>query len=151
MTSQRYCYTRDPQNHVYIFSTSRCGTSLANFGFAMYQNQIFRHNHNHNHNDNTIKAIGHSDTSVHSATRLMHWLIPVAPSHLRSHNVRYIMLKSLRIGQTEVRHCLYKSWLSALMPTCAMSLNELITARTCASSYTLTNIYIYSWLTFNFS
>ena len=29
------------------------------------------------------------------ATRLVHWLILVAPSCLRSHNARYIMLKSL--------------------------------------------------------
>ena len=32
----------------------------------------------------------------HSDTRLVHWLILVAPSCLRSHNARYIMLKSLR-------------------------------------------------------
>ena len=29
------------------------------------------------------------------ATRLVHWLILVAPSCLRSHNARYIMLKSV--------------------------------------------------------
>ena len=29
------------------------------------------------------------------ATRLVHWLILIAPSCLRSHNARYIMLKSL--------------------------------------------------------
>ena len=45
MTSQRRCYARDPQNHAYIlynawFVTSRFGTSLVNFGFIMYQNQI---------------------------------------------------------------------------------------------------------------
>ena len=33
------------------------------------------------------------------ATRLVHWLILVAPSCLRSHNTRYIMLKSLNIFQ----------------------------------------------------
>ena len=33
------------------------------------------------------------------ATRLVHWLILVAPSCLRSHNARYIMLKSLIIAQ----------------------------------------------------
>ena len=33
--------------------------------------------------------------SALGATRLVHWLILVAPSCLRSHNVRYIMLKSL--------------------------------------------------------
>ena len=34
--------------------------------------------------------------SALGATRLVHWLILVAPSCLRSHNARYIMLKSLR-------------------------------------------------------
>ena len=33
--------------------------------------------------------------SALGATRLVHWLILVAPSCLRSHNARYIMLKSL--------------------------------------------------------
>ena len=45
MTSKRRCYARDLQNHAYIFhnawfATSRFGTSLVNFGFRMYQNQI---------------------------------------------------------------------------------------------------------------
>ena len=33
--------------------------------------------------------------SALGATRLVHWLILVAPSCLRSHNAQYIMLKSL--------------------------------------------------------
>ena len=32
--------------------------------------------------------------SACGATRLVHWLIPVAPSCLQSHNAQYIMLKS---------------------------------------------------------
>ena len=42
------------------------------------------------------------------ATRLVHWLILVAPSCLRSHNARYIMLKSLS-------HYLKQCWPDSLM------------------------------------
>ena len=41
--------------------------------------------------------------SALGATRLVHWLILVAPSCLRSHNARYIMLKSLIISQIIVQ------------------------------------------------
>ena len=69
----------------------------------MYQNQIIHVIIGFKHDVSCIvrsKALrGHSDTSVHSArigaTRLVHWLILVAPSCLHSHNARYIMLKSL--------------------------------------------------------
>ena len=40
--------------------------------------------------------------SALGATRLVHWLILVASSCLRSHNARYIMLKSLSMGIVQV-------------------------------------------------
>ena len=45
MTSQRPCHARDSQNHAYIFYnarfvTARFGDSLADFCFAMYQNEL---------------------------------------------------------------------------------------------------------------
>ena len=41
--------------------------------------------------------------SALGAIRLVHWLILVAPSCLRSHNARYIMLKSL--SNPPIAHC----------------------------------------------
>ena len=89
MTSQRRCYARDLQKHACIFhnvwfATSRFGTSLVNFGFIMYQNQIIN-----------VIMIGHSDTSMHSALRASCIDWSSWPSCLRCHNARYIMLKSL--------------------------------------------------------
>ena len=76
MTSQKRCYARDLQNHALIFynewfATSRFGTSLVNFGFIMYQNQIIHVIIGFKHDVSCIvrsEALrGHSDTSMHSA------------------------------------------------------------------------------------
>ena len=74
-SSQRLCYTRNRQIHVYIhnnarFTTASFGTFLANFGFAIDQNQLiyviiwFRHD---------VLCIvrsearrGHEDCNVHT-------------------------------------------------------------------------------------
>ena len=78
MTSQRRFYARDLQNHAQKihnawFTTSRCGTSLVNFGFIMNQNQIihaiigFKHDVSCISRSEALK--GRSDTSMHPALR----------------------------------------------------------------------------------
>ena len=94
------CYTHGPQNHAHIFyhawfATLRLGTSLANFGFALYQNQLI---HVIRWFKNSIPGIARS--GHWGATCLAHWLIPVAHKGLRSHNAWYIMLTSLNTPWT---------------------------------------------------
>ena len=67
MTSQRRCYARD------LYATSRFGTSLVNFGFIMYQNQIIHVIIGFKHDVSCIvrsEALrGQTGTSMHSAPR----------------------------------------------------------------------------------
>ena len=78
--------------------------------------------------------------SALGATRLVHWLILVAPSCLRSHNARYIMLKSLsdatwrhRSDQTMVQFkCWFRWWLVACRHQAITWANtELSSVRSC--------------------
>ena len=68
-------------------------------GFAVYQNEIIHVIIGFKHDVSCIVRSGPLGyVSAWGATRLVHWLILVAPSCLRSHNARYIMLKSLIIS-----------------------------------------------------
>ena len=76
MTSQRRCHARDSQSHAYIFYNAwlvatRFGNSLADFRFAMYQNESIYVIIGFKHDVACIVRLealrSHSDTSVHEA------------------------------------------------------------------------------------
>ena len=101
MVSQRRCDARDSQNNANILYNARFLTtcfvySLANFGFVLHQNEfihvIIGFKHDVPYSVGSEALAGYSDMS--GATRLVHWLILVVPSCLRSHNAWYIMRKS---------------------------------------------------------
>ena len=88
-------YVRGTQNHAYIFynarfATARFRSSLANFDLhvLMYKKQLI----------NVILGVKYDVPSIVTSETprgYSYTLVHGAPSFLRSHNPRYIMLKSL--------------------------------------------------------